>query len=469
MEIKSKHILLTKDEHTALLNIIKEQKETIAKLESRVKELETIINQNSRNSNKPPSSDGYRKGIQNNREKSGKPQGAQKGHKGKTLKMVANPDKVIEHKAQGKCPCGHDLEQAPVVRIERRQVFDLPEKLMEVTEHRIEIKQCKCGAVHQADCKAKGNTQYGSRIKSLAAYLNQYQFMPFERLQEFFEDVIGTSISDGVLTGSNELLFGQLEETEEQIKQALQDSNVLHNDETGMRCKSKLQWVHSSSTQQHTHYSIQEKRGKEGIDSIGILPNYKGVSVHDRWVSYDKYSCTHALCNAHLLRELKSVKQETGRQWAGKMITLLTQANNLKKENKLDRAAIRVIEKQYAQIIEQGTKEEPPLIIPVRKKRGRIKKPKPLKLLEAFIDRREQILCFVHNKEVPFDNNLAERDLRMVKLKQKISGCFRTPHGAEVFCRIRSYISTVRKQGHGVLGAIEKAIVGNPIEVYQPC
>lgn len=467
MEVPADHILLTRQAYEQLLETIELLTDQVKQLEESNKALESRLNKDSSNSHKPPSSDGYQKGIKNNREQSEKPQGAQKGHQGSTLKMVAHPGKVISHKVKGRCQCGKNLDQAPILRIDRRQVFDLPEQLMEVTEHQVEIRQCCCGLVHQPACKAKGKVQYGLRIKSLASYLNQYQFMPFERLQEFFEDVIGTKISDGVLTGSNELLYKQLEAPEEQIKQALQACKVLHNDETGMRCNGKLQWIHSSSTRQHTHYGIHPKRGKEAMDDIGILPGYKGISVHDRWAPYDKYACTHALCNAHLLRELKSVKEETGRKWAGKMLILLTSANDLKKENKLDTTSIDSIEKQYRQIIEQGKTEEPPLKVPAKKKRGRIKKPKPLKLLEAFTNRKEQILRFVHNKEVPFDNNLAERDIRMVKLKQKISGCFRTSHGAETFCRVRSYISTVRKQGHHILDAIEKAFLGNPIEVYQ--
>lgn len=469
MEIKGDIVILSREEYKILQQDNAMLKATVAKLLARVEELESMFNKDSSNSSKPPSSDGYSKKIKNNREKSGKSQGAQEGHKGTTLKMVADPDKVIEHKVKGQCKCGKDLEQAPIVRIEFRQVFDLPEKLLEVTEHQVEIRQCSCGVVHEAECKEKGNAQYGDRIKSFAVYMNQYQFVPFERLQEVMKDCFGVSMSDGVLSVSNEQCYKALEKTEEQIKQALQESKVMHNDETGMRCNSKLQWVHSSSTEQHTHYSIQEKRGKEGMDAIGILPSYKGISVHDRWAPYDNYGCTHALCNAHLLRELKWVKEEVGRTWAEKMIELLVHANNLKKENKLDATAIHAIEQQYKQIIEQGITEEPPAPIPKIKKRGRIKKTKSLKLLEAFINRKEQILRFVHNKDVPFDNNLAERDIRMVKLKQKISGCFRTLHGGEVFFRIRSYISTVRKQGHGVLDAIEKTLLGNPIVVYQPC
>ncbi len=236
--------------------------------------------------------------------------------------------------------------------------------------------------------------------------MNQYQFVPYGRLQEMMGDCFGASISDGVLTAGNEQCYGQLEESEGQIKQALRESKVMHNDETGIRCKDRLQWIHSSSTGQYTHYGIQEKRGKEGIDAIGILPNYKGISVHDRWAPYGKYACTHSFCNSHLLRELKWVKEEVGRAWAEKMITLLVHANNLKKENKLDATTILSVDEQYGQIVGQGTIEEPPLTIPAIKKRGRTKIPKSLKLLETFIDNKEQILRFVHNKDMPFDNNL---------------------------------------------------------------
>jgi len=463
MDLPEGYILIKQSEYDSLLATIKE-------LSFRIKELEGIISKNSSNSHKPPSSDGYKKekqGIKNNREQTDKKQGAQPGNAGKTLKRIANPDKIVEHKIKGKCVCGTELEPLPIKKIHRRQVFDLPEKLLEVTEHQIEIKQCVCGIRHEALCSIKGITQYGERIKSTAIYLNQYQYLPFERTQEFFEDIVGISISDSVLAESNEQCYEALKKPEEQIKKALQQSKVIHNDETGIRCKGDTQWIHSCSTEQYTHYSIQEKRGKEGIDAIGILTDYKGISVHDRWASYDKYTCTHALCNAHLLRELKWVKEEVGRAWAEQMIGLLVRANNLKKENELDQEAILTIEQKYLKIIEHGLKEEPPTPIPKIKKRGRIKKTKSLKLLEAFSNRKEEILRFVHNKDVPFDNNLAERDIRMVKLKQKISGCFRTLYGAQVFCRIRSYISTARKQGYPILDAIKAALVGSPVAIYH--
>jgi len=468
MQIPEGYILISKVEYDQLHNEIDQLRKTVAILMARVNELEGMLHKNSGNSHKPPSSDGYKKVIKNNREKTGKKQGAQLGNEGKTLKQRTDPDKIVEHKIMGRCGCGENLETLPVKNIKRRQVFDLPEKLLEVTEHRVEIKQCPCGKLHEAACVVQGITQYGEGIKSLAIYLNQYQYLPFERTQEFFEDIIGISISDAVLTESNEICYEELEDTEFQIKQAIIENDVMRNDETGMRCEGKNQWIHTSSTLQHTHYSIQGKRGKEGMDAIGILNNYQGTSIHDRYASYDGYSCTHGLCNAHLLRELKYVHEEMGKDWADNMIELLVETNNLKKEEKLDERAIKKMERQYGKITQQGKKEEPKQIVPVIKKRGRIAKTKSLNLLEAFINRPQEILRFAYDKNVPFDNNLAERDLRMVKLKQKISGCFRTFHGAEVFCRIRSYISTVRKQGHSVLDAIEQAIMGQPIALYKP-
>lgn len=461
MQVPDGYILIRKEEYEYM-------RKTIAILLARVKELEGMLGKDSRNSHKPPSSDGYKKEIKNNREKSDRNQGAQPGHEGKTLELVAHADKIVHHRVQGQCSCGKQLAGFPVQEIQRRQVFDLPQKLMEVTEHRIEVKQCMCGKIHKAACSIEGITQYGKRIKSFAVYMNQYQFIPYDRLQEMLGDCFGMRISDGVLEQSNRVCYQELEQTERDIKTCIVKSDVMHNDETGMRCNGKTQWIHSSSTQDYTHYSIQEKRGKEGIDTVGILNAYQGISVHDRWASYNQYDCTHALCNAHLLRELKYVKEEMGRDWAEQMIILLVMANTLKKEDKLEEGAVRYIEKRFLKITRQGLREEPAMSIRKKKKRGRIAKTKSLNLLEAFIDRREDILRFLHNKDVPFDNNLAERDLRMVKLKQKISGCFRTLHGAEVFCRIRSYISTARKQGYCVLEAIEKALVGKPVTLC-PC
>jgi transposase len=437
----------------------------VARLENRIKELESNKNKHSGNSSKPPSSDGYKKTIKNNREKSDKQQGAQEGHQGTTLEMASIPDKIVEHKVEGLCEgCGKDLQTAHIKDVKRRQVFDLPEKLMEVTEHRVEVRQCSCGKVHEAVCVVQGSVQYGGKIKALMVYMNQYQHIPFDRLQEFSKDCLGVSIGDGTLISGNEMCYDNLAQTEMQIKEQISQSTVINNDETGMRCEGKTQWVHNSSTETHTHYSIHAKRGKEAMNDIGILPDFKGISVHDRWASYDEYDCSHALCNAHLLRDLKFLAEELHIKWASKMTALLVKANQFKKDGLISKKIIAGIQNQCRAIIKQGQKEEPPIIQPTPK-RGRRAKSKSQNLLSVFLDRGHQVWAFMHHPDVPFDNNLAERDLRMAKLKQKISGCFRSVNGAKIFCRIRSYISTARKQGYSVLFAIEAAIAGNPISV----
>ena len=458
MERTATHVILTIAEYDSLIEMIK-------KLEKRVAELESQLNKDSSNSSKPPSSDGYKKEIKNNREKSNNKQGAQAGHEGTTLKMGDTPDKIIGHKVQGQCECGEKLDAMEVISMQRKQEFELPEKLIEVIEHRMEVKQCKCGKIHKATCELKGNAQYGSKYKSLMVYFNQYQFIPFDRLQEISENCFGLSISDGVLDKSNQTCYEQLEQTEALIKEELIQSPVINNDETGIRCEGKTRWIHSASTPQLTHYSIQRKRGNQAMDAIGILPHYKGKSIHDRWASYDKYSCTHGLCNSHLLRDLKYLYEELNCHWALAMKKLLVQANDFKKQDRLAASRIADLEKQYEEIVQQGLKEEPRQKSRGKPKRGKIPKSKSMRLLDVFALRRKQVLLFVYDKDVPFDNNLAERDLRMVKLKQKISGCFRSANGAEVFCRIRSYISSVRKQGYPILNAIENALMGNPVSL----
>jgi transposase len=462
MESKEDYITIRRSEYEFLVNTIKELQQEVVILRERVKEMEGQLSRNSNNSHKPPSSDGYRKGIKNSREKSGKQQGAQPGHEGKTLEIVANPDYIITHKLTGKYECGNELDQLPLKSLYRRQVFDLPKKLIEITEHQIESKQCVCGKIHEAGCEVKGVTQYGVRIKALAVYLNQYQLVPYERVQELISDCFGVSISDWVLDKSNQNCYAELEQTEETIKNALIKSNVIHNDETGLRCNKKLQWIHVSSTDTFTHFSIQQKRGSEGMDAIGILPEFKGISVHDRFSSYDKYGCGHSFCNAHLLRELKYVHEELDKKWASEISGVMVGANELKKQNGLNETTIQEIETKYSHVLNAGLQEES--YVPIQNgKRGRKAKPKSRLLFEAFRDKRTEILKFIYNNDVPFDNNLAERDIRMVKLKQKISGCFRTQQGAIVFCRIRSYLSTVRKQEYSVLNAIEQALLGRPI------
>ena len=428
----------------------------------RIKELERQKNKDSSNSHKPPSSDSFRKPIQNNREKSNKKQGAQPGHKGTTLTMTEKPDKIIFHPVGGKCDCGRALKNQPTINVQRNQVIDIPEKLTEITEHQIEVKQCKCGQIYYGKALSMAPVQYGSRIKAMSVYMNNYEFLPYDRLQDFFFDCFDIEISDGVLVSANEKCYINLEPVEQQIKDQLKSGPVVHNDETGLRCEISLKWGHVTSNEYYTHYELHDKRGVEAINDIDILPGYKGVSVHDRYSSYDSYSCEHALCNSHLLRDLKGLVED-GKSWASQMIALLLKAKKYKETTILSKKIRAEIFSEYDRIVSFGFELEPVLEESTVKKRGRKKKPDSLRLLETFLNRKDQILKFFVKEYVPFDNNLAERDLRMIKLKQKISGCFRTKTGAKTFCRIRSYISTLRKQGYNVLDSIQLAIEGNPI------
>jgi len=432
-------------------------------LQKIIEDLTKMLHKNSGNSHKPPSTDAFKKPIHNNRQKSNKKPGAQPGHKGSTLTMVDNPDKVIRHKVTGICTCGRSLNRQPVINVQRRQIRDLVDVLIEITEHRNEVKMCSCGQIHYGETPHITPVMYGDRLKALAVYMNTYQLIPFNRTQELFHDCLGVDISDGALYDANETSYNNLEQTERQIKECLRVGEVLHNDESGLRCKEALMWAHTASNESYTHYAIHEKRGAEAIDDIGILPDYLGTSVHDRYSSYDLYqSCRHSFCNAHLLRDLKSL-EEDGKEWASNMIPLLLKAKKLKETVKLTTKIKRAVLAEYDEIVRSGLAIEPPIEENHIKKRGKKKKTPSLRLLETFSGKKQQIMEFFVNPAVPFDNNLAERDIRMVKLKQKISGCFRTKKGAEIFFRIRSYISTLRKQGYNILDSLQLAVEGTPV------
>jgi len=281
------------------------------------------------------------------------------------------------------------------------------------------------------------------------------------------KDIIHISIGGGTLHKSNIECYNNLYTTEMDIKSVLKSAKVLNNDETGIRSENALKWVPSTSTPTHTHYAIHDKRGREAMDLIGVLPEFKGVEVHDRFASYNKYNFQHAYCNAHILRDLKYLHENPKEAWAEKMIKLLIKANNAKKENNLTDKNIKKFKENYGSIVESAIesekkKEQPK--IPVGKK-GKPPTSTSLRMINMLLTKEKEVLRFLENPHVPFDNNLAERDLRMVKLKQKVSGCFRTNFGAKIFLRIRSYTSTSRKQGYAIFNAIQHAVDGNPLNV----
>jgi len=435
-------------------------KQDIEQLKQRLRDVEEQLKKDSHNSSKPPSSDGFKK-IPKVRKPSGKKPGGQKGHEGKTLRMVDEPDKVEVHEVECCEHCGKSLKKKKAIEYDRRQVFDLPPIKVEVTEHRAEIKECdRCGKLTAAEFP-EGIThkvQYGSRLKANAAYIKSYALLSYDRAAELFEDLFGVPLSAGTLVKVDREVAGRLEEVNERIKESIISSPIVHFDETGMRIEAKLHWLHVAGTEALTYYMPHAKRGGDAIDAIGILPSFQGKAVHDGWKSYFNYVCSHALCNAHHLRELIFIYEQYGQPWAKEMMEFLLEVKEKRERSKGKRfysKTIQEFEKRYRDIVAMGLAANPP---PEEqpKKRGRKKKSKAANLLERLQQHEKAVLAYMYDFSVPFDNNLGERDIRMMKVQQKISGTFRSFEGAISFCKIRSYISTVKKQGMNVMSALQE-------------
>ena len=441
-------------------------------LRGRVNELEQRLAKTSRNSSKPPSSDGFKKPSPKSLRKKGqRKSGGQPGHTGHTLKMAEKPDHTEVHHVDI-CECFRRslTDQEPEI-VEKRQVHDLPPRRLIVTEHQAEIKKCSCGHLNKAAFPDGVNApvQYGEGVKAAAVYVKNYQYLPYERACELLDDLLGCPLSEGTLANIISQCDDLAEKPVAQIKEMIEQASVAHFDETGSRVEGKLWWLHSASTANATYYDIHCKRGSEAIDAIGILPNFIGRAIHDFWKPYFGYSCLHGLCNAHHLRELIFAHEQYQQDWADHMIDCLLEikdAVDLAKQttDHLDEKQLQDFETRYQQILNEGYAQNslPPLPPNAKKKRGRRKKSKPRNLLERLDEHRKEALAFMYDFTVPFDNNQAERDIRMMKVQQKISGMFRTEDGAKAFCRIRSYISTARKNAVGAMDALTRPFSGNP-------
>ena len=441
-------------------------------LSERISELEAQLAKDSHNSHLPPSSDRFYRQPKSLHKKSGKQPGGQSGHAGNTLKLSPTPDLVIVHPVEHCQHCQHDLREVASLAVERRQVIDLPPKRVLVIEHQAHQKCCPaCQEISLAafpdDVRAP--VQYGAAIGAVGVYLVQQQLLPYERACEVIEDLLGPSMSVGTLQGLVERCAKQLEPVEQQIKAALCQADVLHQDETGFYVAGQRYWMHVSSTEQLTHYAVHAKRGKEALDAIGILEGFAVVSVHDGWRSYWRYACQHALCNVHHLRDLTFLDEEQRQDWAGRMKTLLLDIKAAVEQARAEgRSSLHPLEvadwkAQYAALLEEGYRANSPNPPPQAGKRGRRKQSAARNLLDRLSTHQEAVLLFLDNFAVPFDNSLAERDIRMVKVQQKVSGCFRSEAFAVAFCRIRGYLSTLCKQGFAVLTALEQALVGHPV------
>ena len=403
-------VLLEMDAHIhALEQQVQQLSARLEVSEKRVKELEDQLAKNSRNSGKPPSTDGYKKpspkSLRTN--KGGRKPGGQPGHTGHTLDMVAEPDHTEVHRVEECECCGRSLVDDEPLDAERRQVHDLPPMQLVVTEHQAEIKRCPCGHLNKAAFPEGVNApvQYGPRARAAAVYLNIYQFLPYQRACELLEDLLGCPMSEGTLGNIIAECCRRVEDPVARIKEQIAQAAVVHFDESGSRVNGKLWWVHTASTPNATYYGVHRKRGMEAFDAIDILPHFTGRAIHDFWKPYFGYSCLHGLCNAHHLRELIFVHEQYQQDWAECMIDCLL---DIKKAvdgvalcaESLSEKQIRAFEARYQQILDEGYAQNPlpPAPANAKKKRGRRKKTKPRNLLERLDKHREQALAFMYDR-----------------------------------------------------------------------
>ncbi len=416
---------------------------------------------NSRNSSKPPSSDPNRE--KNSLPKSGKPRGGQSGHKGHNLEQVGEPDEITPIKIDRRTlPRGEYSECG----YEKRQVFDIRIS-RHVTEYRAQVLEDASGRRFVATFPEGVNraTQYGGSIKANAVYMSMFQLIPYERIQTHFDELFGIPISTGSIVNFNADAYQRLDVFESLAIKMLRKADVLHVDETGVNVDGKRLWLHNASNSQWTLIAAHEKRGKDAMDDISVIPYFTGLLIHDHWKPYYRYELPdHVLCNAHHKRELTRAYEQDGQQWSLKMESMLDQINHEVKiaGGSLPGAESNKWRKKYRALLKHAEKECPPpdASPPGAKKRGRIARSKSRNLLERLRNYEEDVLRFMENPLAPYTNNQGERDLRMTKVQQKISGCFRSKMGADIYCRIRSYLSTCRKHNVGVGEALECLFAG---------
>jgi transposase len=463
-----------KGEVKSLSDENKELQEELEKLKAKNKELENRLNMTSRNSSKPPSTDGFMKLIKNHRVKTGKKPGGQIGHKGSTLELSDKINNIVEIRLH-QCPhCNSSLDGVKQTYA-RRQKHDIPPIKKIVTEYR--AYRCECPACHKEIIvdfppDVTQPVEYGPNLRAFVLYLSAYQLLPVKRTVETLYDILKTQISGGTIANIIRESHEKLQAFEVALKSKIIRSDVVNFDETGCRTKGKNYWIHIASTEDATLYKHHENRGHTAMDEIGILPVFKGTAVHDALRAYNKYSeCSHALCNAHSGREMLA-QQDLDYAWAKElyelMITMNDRVNALKLagQQQMPETEIKSFEAKYDAIIQKGNEEEQmknPKIVYADMKRHKNSKAK--NLLLRLHDFKIEYLTFMYDFKVPFTNNLAERDARMGKLKIKISGCFRSTKGGEYFCRNRSYISTAKKNGLNIMDALAAIFKSKPITI----
>lgn len=464
------------DQNAALTKQVSEMNKTIKELNQTIKELQEQLNKNSKNSSKPPSSDGLKKPSVNKdrslRQKSGKKQGAQEGHNGKYLAVIADPDFIEPHMHSDceSCPY-HDncLDKACIK--ETRHEIDA-EVVVNVTAHQlVVVKECPlhhCEKAGSFPSDIKATVQYGKNLQAMVVAFNTVGAVSINRTHEILSSVFNIPLSTGTIKNMVTRCADELKPTYDKIFHIMVNLGLIHCDETGTRVDGKIWWVHNVSDMDFTYLGIHKKRGHLGMDDLGILPAFKGIVVHDCWASYWKYpDITHAVCCAHLLRELNGViENHPDQTWAPEFRDLLLAMKKVrdkalaKGKDEVSYYHLHKFDKKYDEIIKTAYAENP-LPEETTKKRGRKKKSKVLNLISRLENYKASVCLFINNLCVPFDNNQAERDLRMIKVKTKVSGCFRSKEGAQEYLTIMSYIGTAHKHGINAFTAIKEALNGN--------
>lgn len=475
-------LLMQVDSLTIALNSLQQsfdaQTALVANLNQTIQELKEQLNKNSKNSSKPPSSDGFKKPAPKSLRKSaGKKVGGQDGHQGTHLAVISDPDEIVKHMPSACEGCPHyKMCKRTACIAERRHIIDAV-VTVNVTEHQqLEIPICMLhGDTRKGSfpTNVKATVQYGENLQALSVALNTVGAVSVKRTHEILSGVFNIPIATGTISSMVRRCADAVSETVNRIKQKVTESGLGHFDETGTRVDKKLWWVHDASNCEFTYLDISPKRGHPGMEQCGVLPSFHGIAMHDCWASCWKYrDCRHVVCCAHLLRELTGIAENHPKQkWAAAFIDLLLEMKKLKDKavetgkESLSYYHYHKFDKRYNELIKQG-REENPLPVVTEKKRGRKKKGKILALIERLDNYKASVCLFIRNFNVPFDNNQAERDIRMIKVKTKVSGCFRTEEGARDYLKIMSYIGTAHKQGYNAYEAIKNAISGNPDFIF---
>ncbi len=449
-------------QNTALRALVEE-------LRAEVAELKQQLGQNSQNSSRPPSTDSpfSKPAPKSLRRRSGRKPGGQPGHPGSTLTMVDHPNETRNHEPDRCAGCGGDLAGAPLVGVQRRQVLDQPPLSVRVTEHQLLARRCGCGATTCAAAPAgvDAPVSYGPRITAIILYLYVGQFLSKKRTAQALAELFGTPVSQGTVAAMAQRAADGLHEALARITDRLADADVAGFDETGLRVAAGLHWVHCARTDKYTLISCHPKRGREAIDDAGVLPRFGGVAVHDAWKPYDTYlGPTHQLCCAHALRELQAVTDtapaDQDRCWATQAADALTTMQTLAADahaaghDTVAPEALAIQVKLYRSAAQLGITQTAARSDKLMRKHNA--------LARRLLDRQDDYLRFTTDRRIPPDNNGSERDIRMIKLRQKVSGCMRTLAGAKQFCAIRSYLSTAAKHNQHFFNALVMLTEGQP-------